>query len=450
MFFFRLLVLILVFGSAWWCARILRRNTVMTDPVSVILLTCSILAIEFCIGPYNFGQREHLLIILLVPYILAAATGVVYRLSFAERCVLGMAAGFAIWFKPHDALILVGLETFLAFRARSLRRALTPEFLALVVTSSLVLLVMSVITPLYSKVTVPLLFDTYWALGTVDALSLALGSHFYVLEIFLVSLACLLFRRSLRDSGASVVLLVCGISGFFAFVIQHNDWWYHAYPHQALLLLAMAYLATDLLYPVTNKLLSDLHLRRRLLIVASGIAAIFLCAIAIRPRILLTVGTHSQKYDLDEFLAQYKPSTTVYVFSTTVAPLSFAYNHGLNWGSRFAHLWMLPAIIQNERGPTERGPAVPPAPFKRLSPEKVARIGMLQRTETAEDLNYWKPSVVFVEQFDGVNHFCPGIEGKEFDMLSWFLESPEFATAWSHYQRKQPDFENFAIYERIP
>ena len=75
---------------------------------------------------------------------------------------------------------------------------------------------------------------------------------------------------------------------------------------------------------------------------------------------------------------------------------------------------------------------------------------MLQRTETAEDLNYWKPSVVIVEQFDGVNHFCPGIEGKKFDMLSWFLQSPEFATAWSHYQRKQPDFENFAIYERIP
>jgi hypothetical protein len=47
--------------------------------------------------------------------------------------------------------------------------------------------------------------------------------------------------------------------------------------------------------------------------------------------------------------------------------------------------------------------------------------------------------------------------GKEFDMLSWFLQSPEFAAEWSHYKRQQsdskrqhPEFENFSLYERIP
>jgi hypothetical protein len=104
---------------------------------------------------------------------------------------------------------------------------------------------------------------------------------------------------------------------------------------------------------------------------------------------------------------------------------------------------MLPAIVQNELGPTGG-----PAPFKRLSPETVARLAALQRTESAEDLNYWRPSVVLVEQCN-LKHSCQGIEGKDFNMVSWFLQSPEFATVWSHYQR-QPDFGNYDVYTSAP
>ena len=432
-FFLRLVVVALIFVSVAWSARILRHSGTMGSLPSSGLVVCAVLAIEFAIGPYNFGQREHLLVIFLLPYLLAVATGAIYHLSLVERCALGVAAGIAIWFKPHDALILVGLELFLSLRARDLRRALTPEFLSLVLTSSLVLLLIFVITPLYWKVTVPLLFDTYWALGKVNAFKLALSFPGYWLQILLAFLACVFLNRSLRNRGTAVALLVCSVAAFFAFAIQHNDWWYHAYPHQALLLLAEAYLVVDFLYPVVNRYSSDLPLLKRSMIVASGLAVLLLCAIAIFHRTLFTVGTHAQHNALDEVLAQYKPSTTVYVFSDSVAPLSFAYNHDLIWGSRFAHLWMLPAIVQNEVGPRD-----PSAPFKRLSPGTLARLATLQRAQVAEDLDYWKPSVVIFGQFDANN----------FDMLSWFLQDSQFAAAWSHYQR-QANSSYFLIYNRV-
>ena len=442
-FFLRLMVMGLIFGSVAWCVRILRRGAVMTNPVSIGLLACATLAVEFGIGPYNFGQREHLLIILLLPYILAAATGAVSRFSLAERCALGAAAGIAIWLKPQDAVIVVGLELFLAIRDRGVRRAIAPEFLSMVLTSTFVLLLMRVFTPLYSSVTLPLLFDTYWALGTVNTLTLALGFRGYMLLVLVLLLGCFLFRRSLRDPATSAALLICSVGAFYAFAIQHNDWWYHAYPHQALLLLAMAYLLTDFLYPVLGKLSSDSHLRGRVMIVASVATTVLLCAIAIRPSVVVTAGTHSESDALDDFLAQYKPSTTVYVFSTRVAPLSFAFNRSLNWGSRFAHLWMLPGIIQNELGPTG-----PPAPFKQLSAERTTSLADLLRSESAEDLRYWRPSVVIVERCS-LNHFCLGMAGKDFNMLAWFLQSPEFAAAWSHYQ-KQTEFDNYDVYRLAP
>ena len=441
MFFLRLIVIALIFGSVAWCVRILRRSAAMNNPYSIGLLACALVGIEFCIGPYNFGQRENLLIILLLPYVLATATGAVYGLSLAERCGLGMAAGIAIWFKPQDTLILVGLELFLAFRSRSLRRTLTPEFLALVLTSSIVLMFVCM-TP-YVKVTLPLLFDTYWAFGTMGTPSLVLSHSGYMLQVLVMLLACFVFRRFLRNWATSAALLTCSVAAFYAFAIQHNDWWYHAYPHQALLLLAWAYLLTDFLSSAIDKLLTDSNLRRRTVLAASGAVAVVLCAIVANLHFVVTAGTHSQIDPLDQFLGQYKPSTTVYIFSTREAALSSTYNEGLNWGSRFAHLWMLPAIVQNEQGPE-----APPAPFKRLSPETQARLAALLRKQSAEDLNYWRPSVVLVEQCNLV-HPCQGIEGKDFDMISWFERSPEFASAWSHYER-QTGIDNFAVYKLIP
>ncbi len=79
-FFFDCVMGLIIVGSVAWCLRILRRGT-LTNRSSIGLLICAIVAIEFCIGPYNFGQREHILSVLLLPYILAVATGAVYRLS---------------------------------------------------------------------------------------------------------------------------------------------------------------------------------------------------------------------------------------------------------------------------------------------------------------------------------------------------------------------------------
>ena len=60
----------------------------MTNPFSIGLLACAILAIEFCIGPYNFCQRENLLVILLLPYVLAARAARLSRLLLSNDVVL--------------------------------------------------------------------------------------------------------------------------------------------------------------------------------------------------------------------------------------------------------------------------------------------------------------------------------------------------------------------------
>jgi hypothetical protein len=437
--FLRLLVIAMIFLSAAWCARIARFST-LRNPAAIVLLGLAILAIELSIGGDDFGQREHLLMILLLPYVFACASGSVVRLPLAERCALGMAAGIALWFKPQQVIILVALELFLAIRVRSLRRLLAPELVSLVSSSLILLALALVFTPLYFTGTVPLLLDTYWALGTTSTLVLALSLRHYTFLALTLVAACAVLPRFLRDSPTAAGLILCSVAASIAYDIQHTTWRYHAYPHWALLQLAWVYLLIDLFYPILDKFTSNLVLGKRTYLATSGLMAVLLCVIAIHPRLAFPRPDPPPDVELDRFLAQLPPSTTVSVISTSVGPLGYAYNHGLHWGSRFAHLWMMPAIIQNEMGPTGA-----PAPFKRLSPARLAGLAALQRAETAEDLIYFKPSVVIVQRCSR-QHPCQGIEGKDFDMLSWFLQSPEFAAAWSPYQ-EQPPIQDFDIYK---
>jgi hypothetical protein len=441
--FFKLLVLAMTFGSVAWCVRLLRRNPALANPAAVGLLGCATLLIECSIGPYDFGQREHLLILLLLPYVLAAANRVIDRLPIAERCALGVAAGIAIWFKPQDVLILIALELFLALRAHTLRRLRAPEFVSLVLTSSVLLLLVRLITPRYFTDIYPLLLDTYWALGTKTTIALALSLSFYTPLVLVLLLTVFLLRRWLRDPTTSLALLLCSIAGSFAYDVQHTEWKYHRYPHSALLELAIAYLLVDLCYPAIARFTSNARLIRQTLLLAASFVAVALCAVAIRPRAVLPQPGGPQPLELDRFLVQCKPSTTVYIFSTDVYPMASVYNHGLNWGGRFAHLWMMPAIVQNELGPTG-----PPAPFKQLSPDTLSKLATLQRTESAEDLDYWRPSLVLV-QHCSPQQSCLGIEGKNFNMLAWFLQSPRFAAAWSNY-RQQPGLDDFDVYKLVP
>jgi hypothetical protein len=427
----RLLVLIIIFGSVVWCIRILRLKVVKTNHVVLGLLACATLYVEFNVGSYDFGQREQLFVILALPYILWASTGKYRGLTIVERCALGLAAGLAICFKPHYLLLFIGLELVLAIRTRSLRRALAPEFLTVLFSCCLYVLLVLTITPLYARETIPLLIDTYWAYGPYSVLALALLNKKIALLTLLVLLSLVGLRRFLSNPETTGTVLVCGIFASIAFGIQHTNWAYHMYPCKALIQFAALYLLIDLLRPVICSLMEDSRLSRRFAFVTLGLMAIPLGAIATHPRRLIPVAFPSAYPELDQIFSQYKAPTTAYVFSTRVSPFASVFRSGLEWGSRFPALWMLPAIIQNERGRTGA-----PVQFKSLPRDTVARLALLQRNETTEDLNYWRPSVILVEHCD-LEHFCQAVEGKNFDIISWFIQSPEFAAAWSHYQRRE-------------
>jgi hypothetical protein len=184
-------------------------------------------------------------------------------------------------------------------------------------------------------------------------------------------------------------------------------------------------------------------LRFKAVSVALALIMVELCVFPLYLSSVTASRRQANATPLDKLLARYQPPKTIYIFSTGLKPFSNVFAHNLNWGSRFPCLWMLPAIVLNEQPTFPRQ-----VYFKQLPPETLTKLAVLQRTSTTEDLNRWQPSIILVEHCN-VEHPCQALEGINFDILGWFLESPDFAAAWSHYQR-QPGLASFDVYTRRP
>jgi hypothetical protein len=435
---FRLLVLLLSVSSAVWCRRILRHSRLFLKDALPTLMACAVLIVELSSGVEHFGQREHLFVILVLPYILAGATGVIgsspgaSRLSIAERCALGFAAGFAVSLKPQEALVIVAVELFFVFVTRSLQRAISPDFLSLVFTALLYVAAVRVFAPLYQTRTVPILFNTYWTYGPLSISTVARSFKAIYLAIFDLLLICYILRKKFEGSLIAATLLVCSLAAYVAYDVQHNEWFYHFLPVVLFLALAAMCLAIELL---TDRYHKNKFGSLLTLPIVIALVALEFGTLAFHVRQQPTVDP------LDAIFRQCPPNTKVYIFSTDLGFFSSVYSHHLDWGSRFNVLWMLPAIVSNEQPE-----AHPPAKFKKLSPETLKRLATLQHAETTEDLNRWQPSLIIVKRCS-LQDPCQAIENPDFDILAWFLKSPDFAAAWSHYKR-QSESPQYEVYVR--
>ncbi len=435
----KLIVVALIGGSVVWSGRILRASGMVSSPVLFYLCLGSLLTAEIYLFPYALGQREHLLIILLLPYVISAIAPGTSRLAVAELCAIGVAGGIAICFKPQQVLILAALEIFLAIWTRSLRRLASPELICAVLTIFGYIAVVRLAAPLYLGTIVPILNNTYWAYGPCSTWYLIKTAPLFDF-LFLATIAIFVLGiRKLRFAIASGAFLASTLAATIAFYSQHISLGsYRDYPQHAFLLLAIFSITADLLSPA---LLASWKFDSTF---AVGLSILVLLLVP------LTISSHggadSKEANASSptaILKSYPPKTPVLALSPDIADgFPVVLQHHLVWASRFPHLWMLPAIIQNEVA--EHGG---PVPRKVVPREAVARLAAMQRIDTAADLRNWKPEVVVVRNCTKQNP-CYAMEGLTFDPLAWFLRSPDFATEWANY-RSRKRYHDFDVYTRI-
>ena len=385
----------------------------------------------YVIPARDFGQRDQILSFLVLPYLLAAAVDPLRRRMTLARCTAGVLAAVGICMKPHQAMVIVAVELALLlspsltnrrpFPTR-LRRLLRPEPVIVVALGLAFLASVHRLTPLYFTLALPVLRDTYWAIGHLSLGALA----WQAIELCVLAAICLaVFVLRRPASPAIAVLLVAGGAATLAYLLQGTGWYYQQLPALSFFGAALTLQLLDLLEQVP-------FAPPRWAVPAT--AALGLLAVALtahftgypltRQRAYAAIFTDPALPD-PRFFTTLPPGTPVAIFTTSVEDSMMPVErYHMEWAQRTNNLWTLPAILRSESGPPPR---------RILAPARVTQLDAMQHRWMVEDLTHWQPELVLVQRCQDPAVVCQELEDRHDDLLAWFRRDPAFASLWGRY-----------------
>lgn len=231
-----LLIFGMIAASMVMTWRLLRGSYLHAQPAAGPLAIWA--AVLLTILPmYDFGQREHLALITLLP-----ALAVYIRRSACEPVtpaaiiLAGLSAALTVSFKPHFVFAVGACVIAAACLARSWRIALAPENWVAGGLGVLYGVATYVVFPEYFTVIYPLVRDVYLLLkAPIEALLLTGAMGLWAVAMSVI----LLLPRRRRFDPALVVLSAASAGFVAAFLMQQKGWGYHAYPMVALAMMAV-------------------------------------------------------------------------------------------------------------------------------------------------------------------------------------------------------------------
>ena len=356
------------------------------------------------VAPFDtFGQREHLMVILTLPYFLLVVMspkGV--RASVAGALALGSAAAIGFALKPHFLAAPALLGLVVAQQQRSLRALVTPANFAVVTVGLGYLAFVWIGFPLYFTSIVPLGLLTY---GSFDSGFLAsLGQP---ILLFAPVAAIIVFRGSGNGVDRRVALRFLAILLGFAvsYVVQGKGWYYQLVPVTAFLVLVLTWAA------VTNP--ADV----RKIGIPPAVAALLVVSYA------LARGPYRNRNveAFAPFVSDAGVAPGLLVLSSNVsAAFPLVNRTEARWTSRFPAQWLIPGSVKALARPACGAPTA--CADHRAVLEAARRM-------VVEDFVTGRPMIVIVDERTSKSYF----DGVPFDYLKWLGEDPVFAAAFARY-----------------
>jgi hypothetical protein len=370
-----------------------------------------------------FGQREHLMLILAMPYLILMARRIPAQPTspgLAVSVALFAAAGLLL--KPYFLLMPAVVELGLLARPRDLRRVFRPETLTLGAAALCYGLAVLWLTPAYLESAVPLALQTYGAYAQPSTHALLFAGPLIIWLAAAVAITVRLRRRGVAPDSLRSVLLLAGAALLVSALVQSKTWIYHLYPAAALL---AAWSFSFGFSPFTGVPDSGRgRLARNTVLVGLGAAAILVVAGPYRSALTRELAAALERTRPD--------ARSFYAFSTNVdAAFPLVLMRDLEWPSRFPALWPLPSAVESSSA-TDRHAA------------DLERIGDYVVDSVVADLGAAPPDVVFVDRRERKPYFSD-----RFDYLGFFLRDGRFAALWSNYE-PAGQTTNFAIFRRKP
>jgi hypothetical protein len=373
---------------------------------------------------YDFGQREYLMAVGGLPYVLAAV-----RRERGERprswLPMAVVAGIGFALKPHFLGIPALIELFLLLtrlrRGAELRSVLfdpVPWTMAAVWAAYIVSL--PLLFPDYLNVVVPLVWDYYLANGDNTFLLVLLVRRMLTVLCALAPLAAIaLWPGSRVGQGLPRLLALAALGAVASAVAQHKGWSYHIVPIEFFTCALGCVLAARWLDG-----LNAARGRAGAVRIAAALGALFaLYSITVGEAPWNELGfADSDAGRLTALLQQVAEGDRVLELSPGIAPVYPALNYAHAKSTlRVMDMWLLDGGYRT----------CLPDGGRYRDPSEMGRPEFFIFRTVAEDFARNPPAAVVVDPLSGIPG-CAEPAGA-FDLITYFSRHPLFAEAWSHY-----------------
>ena len=419
-----------LFLARWLLRRLFPREIVLRR-VFLLLLAF----VLFPLARQDFGEREHLVLALLVPYLLLATARRLGRdIARMPALAVGGLAGLAFALKPHFLLLWLAVEGYLRAGRRVPVRGLLPETLAIGALLASYGIALVVLTPQY--------------LGLVRLLAVPYSRFLYdpffhvlvtgpgaLLAIFAL-LAFAALRPHARHSELWQSVALGAAACLLAGAAQQKGLRYHLYPSFALGTLLLGLIAWDTVRPLRNRV----RLMYRWLAVSVLTTTVVVCVQ--NAAVTMGTGRDADRHQFDELVRLVRTRAageSMYVMSYHLRSAYPLINYsGARSASRFPQLWILAAEYLDQLKSSE--------PLRYHAEREMSPSERYLNQAVLEDLREHSPRllVVFRHARD-----LPVNGLRRLDYVGYFARDPQVARILQGYQLLA-ELGDYLVYERVP
>lgn len=367
----------------------------------------------------DFGQREHIFLILALPWIVASAMRLAgWTLPAAAMAALALYAVPGLLLKPHFLILPATFTLMQIVATRSLRPAFAADNLVFGGAAVLYLASILAFFPDYLALVVPIGRLVYGGYGGGLADFLPWLMEDYVALLVAALLLAYLPRNAEGRFGAGLLAATLAFTAIY--LIQFKGWHYQLLPALGMALIASAWTGA-------------------LLLRAQRIVPLAIAMLIVYPCLLLPLMRGPHQNPVAHAMADAIGSDTegkgVMVFASNVwAAFPMVNMTGMRWTSRYPSQWLVPGAIAGLASTPETDVD------RRKALEDMAAHA---RKTAAEDFVKNRPDIVIVDMREEKT----GFGDIPFDWLAFLKADPDFAEAWRDY-RLDTEIPDYAIWRR--
>ncbi|WP_424941667.1 GtrA family protein [Aliiroseovarius sp. S253] len=383
-----LFVAVLTAGSLAWSGHILRDADLLPHRTRAIFLVLMGFGVTVA-AINNIAQREHLLVLLILPWLVGQLSG-----SIGPRSILpALVAAVGICLKPHFLIFPILMLGRDIWRNRSLRPVIWPEYMSMLAIGVSYALYVALVHPLYLSEIIPTGQVVYGVYGTefsnvLNSIRVPVGFALIILVPNLI--------RPVQGSG---VFALAVVGGLISYLVQGKGFLYHLVPMFSFVILAGFWIGLS-----TRTLWSA----RLLSVIATSIA----CTIVIS----FQFYGNGLKDDVIKVARDLNVTGPLLTASEGLdAGPAAALELGLDWASRYPAQWVYPGALEMQ---TRTDCATQAELCNTID-------GLLERNRQRmmDDLNIYQPELIAVSR-------------NKLTQVTTF-------TSWIAFMRPHPEFEPF-------